>query len=222
MRNFENGYNSSTNSGNTGWEIIEGGYSEQRVAEESNQESMDDDFEQRRIKRLEERLRKSEEAKATMMKKAKVLAASAIMSVALIGALVASGVFSTHEIMDTEHAKEVETFYVESVTLTDGPYFRKEPVVSSDAEGSNIIMDFGEEGQKAEIPYQGKAYYYRNEYDPNGGWYGFPAEEFANVLFENGFISKKEAEQLAKKDNDKTFWVNDGFSDVDKIESVQN
>ena len=131
-----------------------------------------------------------------------------------------AGGCSTHEIMDTEYEKEVERFDVNSVTLTDGPNIRKNPTIPSEEE--NIIIDFGEQGQKAEVPYRGPGYYYCNEYDPNGGWYGFPADKLADELFKDAFIDGKEAKELVNKDKDGVVWINEKYVEVKKAESAQN
>ena len=206
MRNFENGYNSSTNNRNTGWEIIEGGYSEQRVTEESNQESTDDDSEQRRrarIARRKERLRESEKAKASMMKKAAVLAASALTAVTLVSVLITSCVFSMDKDMNSKkyvgEIKKVEG--VELVVAKDGPNLRSAPFASGRDEPETFVIDLGEEGQTAMFFWQGKdVYRYENKNDPNGYWIGFNAEDLADTLFENNYITSKEAERIKDKD----------------------
>ena len=206
MRNLENGYNSSTNNGNTGWEIIEGGYSEQRETEESNQESADDDFEQRRkarIERRKERLRKSEEAKATMMKKAATLVASAIATIALVSALIATGVFSRHDIMNGKGAEAVEIVNnVESIEMLNGPNIRTNPHVSGGEELETWILKLGEEGQIAKIPWQKEVLLLEDEYDPNGPWIGLEAEEFAKALYKGNYITSEQAEKIIDKEDE--------------------
>lgn len=220
MRNHENNFSRQTRAGRTGWENMEGGHSGQHVAEESNQESIDDDSEQRGIPQTEwykEGLGRSKEAKAIMMKKAKVLAVSAIASVALIGAVVASGVFSTNEIMNSKkivgEMNKVEG--VVSVVAKDGPNLRKEPFVSGRDEPETFIIDLGEEGQTAMFFWQGKdVYRYENKNDPNGYWIGFNAEDLADTLFKNNYITSKEAERINNKDKDGMVWFNGNYIEL--------
>lgn len=194
MSNFERNNNqANTNLGNSDWESI-----------------AVDDFERRRYERARRRyeaMQESEKARISMMNKAKALVAAAVLSITVVAGAAAGG-FSTHEIMDTNRAEEVKTISVDSVALMDGPNIRRDPRIPEREEGPNVIMDFGEEGQVAQVPYHGEAYYYHNQFDPNGGWYGFPAEEFARELYEDAFISKKEAEQLVREDSDGVIWFN--------------
>lgn len=201
MRNFENNYDSRTDRGNTGWESMGSDDLERRRAE--------------RASRRYEEMRKSEKARTSMVNKAKALAMAAVLVITVASGVAASGC-STHEIMDTDRAEKVETLNVDSVTLIDGPNIRRDPMIPNKEDGSTVIMDFGEEGQVAQIPYQGKVYYYHNQYSSNGGWYGFPAEQFADELFEDAFIDQKEAERLVEKDSDGVIWINDGYVRVDK------
>lgn len=213
MRNFENNYGGQTNSGNTGWELV--GDNEELMA--------DDDFEQHQAEReaRRERVRSYEQAEAIMWKKALALAGSALATLALVGAILGGGC-STHGIMNTDHADKVETIHVRSFTLEDGPNIRTDPSVGY--QDDNLIIDSGEEGQRMHIPYEGTVYYFNDQIDPNGGWYGFPAEEFANTLFENGYISRKEADELVKKEeeDDGVFWVNDRYGTPNEVEETDN
>ena len=208
MRNFENNFGDQTGGGNTDWESLG-----------------DNEFELRSKKRGERRYKEmlESEAMASMRKKVMAWAAAAVLAITVVGGVAAGGL-STPEIMNTERAEEVQTFNVESVTLMNGPYIRSNPWIPDREDGSNIIVDSGQEGQRAEAPYEGEVRYYLNEYDPNGGWYGFPAEEFANVLFENAFISKEEAERIVKDcdSGDGWVWVNENFVLAVEAEPAQN
>lgn len=197
MRNLENNYNSQTNTGNTGWESLG-----------------DEEFEGRRnerAKRRYERMQESERAKAAF----KALIASAVLAIAVAGGA-AAGACSTPEIMDTSRAERVEAINIDSVTIMDGPFIRDNPAARGGEDGSTFIMDFGEEGQTAHIPYRGEAYYYNDEQDPNGGWYGFNAEQLADEMFENAYISKSEANRIKEKDEDNTVWINEKYVRVNE------
>ena len=200
MRNFENNFNNQTNERNTGWESMGDGDFERRRAERAN--------------RRHEEMQRLEAARTSMMNKAKALAAAAVLAITIASGVAVSGC-STHEIMDTDRAGKIETISgVELITLTDGPNIRKDPMIPNKEEGSNVIMDFGEEGQVARIPYQGEVYYYQ-------GWYGVSAEEFTDALFSNAFINSKEAEKIVKKDGDGTIWISADYMRIDKKEMTQ-
>lgn len=238
MRNFENSYNSSTNNGNTGWEIIEGGYSEQRETEESNQESADDDFEQRRkarIERREERLRKSEEAKATMMKKAAALAALALAEVAIAGILATTGIFSRYDIMNTKGAENVTRVNAERVEVNgeNGTNVRTNPDVSGGEERETWILKLDE---GVEIPWHGEILLYDDKTDPNGPWIGLKAKDLADALCEGNYITPEQAEKIKDKEDegeggDGEVWMSrqnvryytvDDESNSDSISSLNN
>ena len=205
MRNSENSYDSRINNGNTDWDSLG-----------------EDEFKLRQVERMQARAdRRYEEAQKS--KKAMRIIAALVFSavLAITGAVRAdAGGRSLDGMINMERVVgETQTFYVNSVTLVDGPNIRSNPWIPDREDGSNIAMDFGEKGQEARVPYQGEAYYYCNEYDPNGGWYGFPAEAFAECLYENAFISGDEAEQLAKKN---IVWINEEYMVVDRKEATQN
>lgn len=229
MRNFENNYGGQTNSENTGWELV--GDNEEPMADddiEQRQAEREAEFKQRQAERKarRERMRSYEQAEAIMRNKVLALVGSALATLALFGAILGGGC-STHEIMD-RHPNMVDTLQVQSVTLVDGPNIRRDPSIPIRENGSNIIMDSGEEGQEMHIPYEGIAYHFDNQADPDGGWYGFPANEFSNELYTNGFIGKNEAEQLVKKDEDGVVWFNDKYVKVvakntdTKVGSISN
>ncbi|MBR3256588.1 hypothetical protein IKG10_02905 [Candidatus Saccharibacteria bacterium] len=216
MRNYGNDFNEQTKTESTGWEIIEGGRSWQNVAKGNNQEASVDDFEQRRnerIKRREERLKRSKEATASMMKKAATLVASAIATIALVSALIATGVFSRHDIMNGKGAEAVEIVNnVESIEMLNGPNIRTNPHVSGREELETWILKLGEEGQIAKIPWQKEVLLLKDEYDPNGPWIGLEAEEFAKALYKGNYITSEQAEKIIdkEKNGDKYVWMSLG------------
>jgi hypothetical protein len=214
MRNFENNIDRQINNGNTGWESLTNANTN---IGNSFKERQDE-----RAKMRNERMQESKAAREIMKKKVIAWVAAAVLAINVVGGVAAGGL-STPEIMNTKRAEEVQTFNVESVTLVNGPNIRGNPMIPDREDGSNIIMDFGEEGQVARIPYQGEVYYYCNEYDPNGGWYGFPAKEFAAILYDNNYINKKEAERIVEDYNsgDGSVWVNAGLVDINGEEVAQ-
>lgn len=220
MRNHENSFSRQTRAERTDWENMEGGNFVQRLAEESNQEPTVDNYERgekRHPHKRREAVRRSEEATASLVSKAMALAAPAIATVALVGILVRSGVFSTEEIMNSEknvgEINKVEG--VVSVVAKDGPNLRNDPFTSGGDEPETFIIDLGEEGQTAMFFWQGKdVYRYENKNDPNGYWIGFNAEDLADTLFENNYITSKEAERINNKDKDGVVWINGKYIEL--------
>ena len=207
MHNFESNYDQAS-SGNTGWESLGDVEFERRRAERAN--------------RRYEAMQKSEEARASLINKAKSLVAVALLAITVVGGATAHGC-ATHEIMETGHTEGIETINVSSVVLMDGPNMRNDPWVHDGEDGpTTFIMDFGEEGQVAHVPYQGEVYHYHNQHDPNGDWYGFPESEFVDDLYENAFITKNQAERLAEKDDDGVIWVNGNYVRIDEEQAALN
>lgn len=223
MRNCENNFNNQSEDRNTDWgSMDDNGFSQlgNEIAEVPLAEAIKRRQAERAAKRLE-KLQKSERAKAIMQNVVLPLFLTATLAVGAVGAVIADA-RSTHGIMNTDHADKVEAIHVRSVDMVNGPKIRKNPGVGY--QDDNLIIDSGEEGQRMHIPYGGTVYYFNDQIDPNGGWYGFPAEEFANTLFENGYISRKEADKLVKEEekDDGVFWVNDGYVIPNIVEETEN
>lgn len=107
----------------------------------------------------------------------------------------------TSEIMnDRERAKNVTKIEAEGIVFYDEVNAREEPFV--DNMEPNQLADVDTKGECIEIDYNGIAYYYENENDPNGGWYGFDVTQLSNELLKKNYISKSEAKNL-KKDKEK-------------------
>ena len=121
----------------------------------------------------------------------------------LIG-IVLSHSAKTSEIMnDEERAKNVKKIEVEGVVFHDGVNARKEPYI--DKTEPSQWASIGEEGESVMIDYEGNAYYYKNENDANGGWYGFEADQLSAAL--------EEADGL-KNDKDGIAWLNENYVSV--------
>ena len=127
----------------------------------------------------------------------------------------------TSEIMNNEErAKNVKKIEVDGVTFYDGVNARKEPMVGNLE--PNQLANIGEEGQKVVVDYKGDAYYYNNEDDPNGGWYGFDAYLLSDELLKGGYITSIEANNLKndEKYGDGIVWFSELLSDANKEQKV--
>lgn len=138
------------------------------------------------------------------------LAAAVLVGVAL------SHSAKTSEIMNNEErAKNVKKIEVEAIAFHDGVNARKEPHVG-DLE-PNQLASIGEEGESVVIDYEGDGYYYKNEEDVNGGWYGFDGAQLSEELVEANYdLSQVEAEQLKgdEKYGDGVVWFNENYVTV--------
>lgn len=128
---------------------------------------------------------------------------------------------SDKEIMDGEESeKYVEKMKVEQVMFHDGVNARKEPVVNNTE--PNVLASVGEDGDTIVVDYDGDAYYYNNENDVNGGWYGFEAAQLSDELLEGGHISLVEAKDIKSDERfgDGTVWFNENYVTV--VEADEN
>ena len=142
------------------------------------------------------------------------------LAVGIIGVALAHG-GKTKEIMsDEERAKNVKMIEVEGIIFSDGVNARKEPYID-DAE-PNQLASVGEEGRSVWIDYEGEGYYYYNENDENGGWYGFEAAQLSDELLEYSYISLDEAERLKNdgEDGDGTVWFNEKYVSVEEANTI--
>lgn len=127
----------------------------------------------------------------------------------------------TSEIMNNEErAKNVKKIEVEGIAFHDGVNARKEPYVG-DIE-PNQLASIGEEGEVVVVDYEGEGYYYDNENDENGGWYGFEAAQLSEKLLEGSYISQVDAEHLKSdvKYGDDTVWFNENYVTVTEAEEA--
>ncbi len=142
------------------------------------------------------------------------------LGVAAAAFMLAHGM-SGEEIMKGEESeKYVEKIKVEQVMFHDGVNARKEPVV--DNTEPNVLASVGEDGDTIVVDYDGDAYYYNNENDVNGGWYGFEAAQLSDELLEGGYISLVEAKDIKSDERfgDGTVWFNENYVTV--IEADEN
>ena len=138
-----------------------------------------------------------------------IVAATAVVA----GALSHSA--KTSEIMsDEERAKNVKKIEIGGIVFSDGVNVRQEPYVD-DAE-PNQIADIDGGGKTVVVDYEGDAYYYNNENDPNGAWYGFVASQLSDELSEEGYITQAEANDLKDdaKYGDGVVWCSEDYIDV--------
>lgn len=131
----------------------------------------------------------------------------------LIG-MVLSHSMKTSEIMkDKERAKNVKKIEVEGIVFHDGVNARREPYI--DKTEPNQLASIGGEGESVTVDYDGEAYYYQNENDANGGWYGFEADQLSAELLEDGYIGQAEAHHL-ESDDDNITWLNENYVNIIK------
>ena len=141
---------------------------------------------------------------------------------AVLVAMVLAHSAKTSEIMNNEErAKNVKRIEeVKGIAFYDGANARKEPFVGTIE--SNQLASVGEEGKVVVVPYDGDAYYYNNESDPNGDWYGFDASQLSEALLENGCISVIDANSLDSDEEygDGAVWLNGSNVSVIKADET--
>ena len=150
-----------------------------------------------------------------LMRKRRIGEVAMGAAAAVLVGIVLSHSAKTSEIMnDEERAKNVKKIEVEGVVFHDGVNARKEPFV--DNENPNQLANIDEGGENVVVDYDGEAYYYSNDNDPNGGWYGFEAADLSDELLENNYISQMEANSLIsdEKFGDGTVWFNEKYVDI--------
>lgn len=137
-----------------------------------------------------------------------------MVAMTLIAAALAHSTKTSEIMNDEERAKNVKKIEAEGIVFHDGVNVRKEPFVNNT--DPNQLADIDGKGESVVVDYDGEAYYYNNENDANGGWYGVEAEQLANVLFENSYISKMEANNLNsdEKYGDGIVWLNENYAEV--------
>lgn len=137
-----------------------------------------------------------------------IVAAAAVVA----GALSHSA--KTSEIMNGKQAENVKKIGIEGIVFSDGVNVRQEPYVD-DAE-PNQIADIDGGGKTVVVDYEGDAYYYNNENDPNGAWYGFEASQLSDELSKEGYITQAEADDLKDdvKYGDGVVWCSEDYIDV--------
>ena len=172
------------------------------------------EVQQRRLEALES----NEVALGTMKNFAKKTLASALLAIALVSNVVACG--DNEEMMNTERAKHVLRFQVESIEVHGGTKLRNEPYIVDSSVPP--LADFDDSEQRIMVPYRGEMLFYNNDFDKNGAWVGFPAEKFANLLHDESFITRGEADKIirheGKKPGDETIWINRDYVDFKKAE----
>lgn len=132
-------------------------------------------------------------------------------AIAIIGGALSHSAKTSEIMTDEERAKNVKKIEAEAVVFHDGVNVRKEPFV--DNANPNQLADIDGEGHNVIVDYDGEVYYYNNENDANGDWYGFEAEELSDVLSEKEYISGREDDRL-KADKDGTVWLNGNYVSI--------
>ncbi len=141
-------------------------------------------------------------------------AAIGAVAAVLIGVALSHSAKTSEIMNDEERAKNVKKIEVESVVFHDGVNARKEPYISQVE--PNQLASIGEDGESVVVDYEGLAYYYDNENDANGGWYGFEAAQLSDELLKSGYIVPTEAARLKsdEKFGDGTVWLNENYVTV--------
>ena len=177
--------------------------SRQNSQETPKTELSDEEIKQKIIaeKRIE-KLKEKAEAREALNRFAARALAVAIGATALVGGLIATG--PKDDFLKSEQARQkvVEMENVEKISFHGN--IRSNPKIPN-SEDQNTITSINDEVSFA-VPDGSTVYYYRDENDPNGGWYGISTE----LLENESLISKSESRQ----DGDKTVWINDGNARV--------
>ena len=206
--NPELGNNNQANDAAEQWDILpkDNFYqSRQNSQEAPKAELSDEEIKQKIIaKKRIEKLKEKAEAREALNRFAARALAVAIGATALVGGLIATG--PKDDFLKSEQARQkvIEMENVEEISFHGN--IRSNPE-TTDSEDSNIYTSINDEVSIA-VPDGSTVYYYRDENDPNGGWYGVSTE----LLKNESLISKGEA----RRDGDKTVWFNDGNARVVK------
>lgn len=137
-----------------------------------------------------------------------------LAAMAVIGMVLTHSAKTSEIMKDEERAKNVKKIEVEGIVFHDGVNARQEPFV--DNTDPNQLTSIGEEGTQVVVDYDGNGYYYNDENDANGGWYGFEATELSDELLEDNYISQQEASRLKSDEEhgDGTIWFNENYVTV--------
>lgn len=198
--------NNSANDAAEQWDILpkDNFYqSHQNSQEAPKAELSDEEIKQKIIaKKRIEKLKEKAEAREALKRFAARALAVAIGVTALVGGLAATG--PKDDFLKSEQARQkvIEMENVEEISFHGN--IRSNPEIPN-SEDQNTITSIDDEVSFA-VPDGSTVYYYRDENDPNGGWYGVSTE----LLENESLISKSESRQ----DGDKTVWFNDGNARV--------
>ena len=182
-------------------------YESQKSSQEAPKTELSDEEIKQKIiaERRIERLKEKAEAREALNRFAARALAVAIGVTALVGGLIATG--PKDDFLKSEQARQkvIEMENVQEISFHGN--IRSNPGTTN-SEDSNIYKSIDDEVSFT-VPDGSTVYYYRDENDPNGGWYGVSVED----LEDQSFISKREANKM-KKDGDNTVWINDGNTTV--------
>lgn len=134
-----------------------------------------------------------------------------------------SGGQDSEDITDVERVADAERIDVDSITIHGGPNLRSDSYVPGDPNSTmdkdNLIMDLGNSDQKIELNHKFTVYARDDRDDSNGVWYGFPAKEFANAMYESSYIDEGARDRIIKKSKG-VVWINGEYVDLNEGEST--
>ncbi|MBR2726140.1 hypothetical protein IKE87_02640 [Candidatus Saccharibacteria bacterium] len=167
--------------------------------------------------REREREAKQRERERDLARKMKMGGAALALTASIIVGAALSNSKKASEIMNNEErAKNVKKIeHVSGIVFHDTANVRQEPYVDNLEPNQSATVEI--EDGSVTVDYDGDAYYYKNENDPNGGWYGFEADELAKELLENDYITKFEANDIRNDDitGDGYVWLNENNVSVE-------
>ena len=175
----------------------------QNLQEASKIEPSDEEIKQKIIaERRIEKLNKKAEAREKTKRVAVAALSMAITAITLFEGFVATGPKSDFLKSEQARQKVIELENVKEVVFHGNIRSNPETTNSQD---TNVYASTDEEISIA-VQEGSTVYYYRNENDPNGSWYGVPTK----LLEDESLISKSEA----RGDGDDYAWINTGNADV--------
>ena len=207
--NPELGDNRPANDEANKWDILpkDNFYQHQQASQEApNSELSDDEVKQILIaKKRSEALKNNHEARQKAKRAAATLLGLALSATVVVGNIVAT---KPHDdFLKSEQAKQKVIEMENAKEIVFHGNVRSNPEIPN-SEDPNIYSSIDEE-VKLSVPDDSTILYYRDENDPNGGWFGVSVKN----LEEQSFISKREARQL-EKDHDGYAWINQNNAHV--------
>lgn len=191
------------------WDILpkDNFHQHQQNSEEApRSELSDEEIKQILVAKRREQLENNAEAKKHANRAAAWLLATAIAVEALMGGLVAAS--SREDILESDQAwqKIIEMKNPKEIVFYGN--VRRNHEIPNSEDPSNIYISIEDE-VRIDVPDDSKILYYPGDNEPNGGWYGIPAD----LLKKESFISDREARRL-EKDRDGYVWVNHNNASV--------
>ena len=191
------------------WDILpkDNFHQHQQNSEEApRSELSDEEIKQILVAKRREQLKNNAEAKKHANRIAARALAAAIALTALMGGLVAAS--SREDILESDQARQKIIEMENPKEIVFYGNVRSNPEIPNSEDPSNIYISIEDE-VRIDVPDDSKILYYPGDNEPNGGWYGVPAD----LLKEESFISDREARRL-EKDHDGYVWVNHNNASV--------